>query len=197
MAVVGEVDPRHMLTNTGLRSGDALVLTKPLGIGIVTTAIKRGQCPEALARAAVESMTLSNAAAAAAALDAGATGATDVTGFGLLGHLGRMALESGVDVEVAVSAVPVLDGARALAADGIVPGGSERNRAHVEPRLDRDGVDDLTVLVLADAQTSGGLVFGAEPQRAAAAVTALRAVGHDAAVIGTAMTGSGRLRLVP
>lgn len=197
MAVVGEVDPAHMLTNAGLRSGDTLVLTKPLGIGVATTAIKRDECPPELVAAAVASMTRSNAEAARVALHAGATGATDVTGFGLLGHLGRMALESGVDVTIATESVPLLAGVRELADHGIVPGGSHRNLTHVATRLDLGGVDPTTLILLADAQTSGGLVFGATADAASAAVAELRASGHVAAVIGQAATGHGDMFLVP
>jgi selenide,water dikinase len=195
LAVVGEVAPDRVLTNTGLRAGDTLVLSKPLGIGVVTTAIKRGGAPAGVIDAAVASMTKLNAHAAVVAVGCGATGATDVTGFGLLGHLGRMALESRVDVHIESGAVPILDGVRELAAAGFVPGGSARNLRWVEDRLDRGEVDDLTVTLLGDAQTSGGLVFGVEPERAAAAVDELRATGHDAAIIGTAATGTGRVVL--
>ncbi len=195
LAVVGEVHPDRMLTNAGLRPGDALVLTKPLGVGIIATAIKRDQASPEVAAAAVASMTRSNAEAAAAALDAGATGATDITGFGLLGHLGRMAEESGVDATIDAGAVALLPGARALAEDGYVPGGSRRNLDWVAPHLDTGAVDELTVLLLADAQTSGGLLFGAEPHRARRAVGELVATGHQAAVVGRAVAGGGRLEL--
>ena len=185
MAVVGEVHPERVLTNAGLRPGDVLVLTKPIGVGIATTAIKADRCPGHLARAAVDSMTRLNAEAADAARAAGATGCTDVTGFGLLGHLGRMAEESGVSVTVDVEEVPVLDGVGQLLADGVVPGGSRRNLDHVRPRLDQGRHSDDIALLLADAQTSGGLVFGAvEADAAAEAVATLAASGHTAAVIG-------------
>lgn len=193
LAVVGEVHPDRILTNRGLRDGDVLVLTKALGIGIATTAIKAGTASTALADAAVASMTASNGPAARAAVDAGATGCTDVTGFGLLGHLAKMAAASGVDAEVDVGAVPFLDGVRELAAAGTVPGGSRRNREWVAPQVDADGVDELDVQLLADAQTSGGLLFGASPERAAEAVAAL---GAPAAVIGRVRRGSGRVRVV-
>lgn len=195
LAVVGEVSPDRVLTNQGLRPGDALVLSKPLGIGVVTTAIKRGGAPDDVIAAAVASMTRLNADAAEVAVSHGATGATDVTGFGLLGHLGRMALESNVDVVVEAEKVPVLDGVRALAEAGFVPGGSARNLNWVDQRLDRGGLDDITVTLLGDAQTSGGLVFGVEPSKADAAVDALRATGHQAAVVGNATEGSGQIRL--
>jgi selenide,water dikinase len=192
LAVVGEVHPNRILTNTGLRDGDLLVLTKALGVGVATTAIKQGRASAELVDAAVASMTVSNAAAAAAALAAGATGATDVTGFGLLGHLARMLSASGMDAELDVAAVPVLSGVRELVSAGVLPGGSRRNRDWVADRLDAQGVGELDVLVLADAQTSGGLLFGAAPDAAAQAVATL---GEPAAVIGRVDAGAGRITL--
>ena len=192
LAVVGEVHPDRVLTNTGLRDGDALVLTKALGVGVATTAIKAGTAPPEVAAAAVASMTASNAAASVAAVAAGATGCTDVTGFGLLGHLAKMAAASGVDVELDVDAVPFLPGTRALAEAGTIPGGTRRNRDWVAPHVDTGCHPALEVLLLADAQTSGGLLFGAAPGRAAEAVAQL---GAPAAVIGRARTGSGRIAL--
>ena len=199
LAVVGEAHPDRLLTNAGLRPGDALVLTKPLGIGVVSTAVKRGFLDDAAGRAllaaAVASMVRLNDAAAHAARAAGATGATDVTGFGLLGHLRKMAEASRVDVDLDLSAVAVLPGVRALAEQGLAPGGSRRNLAWAAQRLDPGVADELSVLLLADAQTSGGLLFGASPQRAAAAVATLEAQGHQAAVIGRAVPGAGATRL--
>ena len=197
MAVVGEVHPDEILTNAGLRPGDVLVLTKPLGAGIATTAIKRDLASPQLLAVVVASMTRLNAEAAVAARAAGATGCTDVTGFGLLGHLGRMSLESGVDVALDVAAIPVLDGVRELLADGVVPGGSRRNLADVAGQVDQGGHDGDTALLLADAQTSGGLVFGAADAGAAeTAVATLVASGHTAAVIGrVTAAGAGRIIL--
>jgi selenide,water dikinase len=195
LAMVGEVHPDRILTNAGLRPGDSLVLTKALGAGIVATAMKAGRAPAEVVDVAVASMTRLNKEAAAVALEAGATGATDVTGFGLLGHLRSMAEGSHVDVELAASAVPVFPGVPDLVAAGLVPGGSRRNLAWVNERLDAAGVEESVVIVLADAQTSGGLLFGAEPAAAEAAAEALRATGHAAAVIGTATAGTGQIRL--
>lgn len=196
LAVVGEVHPDRLLTNAGFRPGQVLVLTKPLGIGVVATAIKRGDAPEPLVAAAVAAMCRLNDEASRVALAAGATGATDITGFGLLGHLGRAALESGVDLDLEVAAIPILDGVRALAEAGVMPGGSRRNLDWVTERLDPGPADEVAVLLLADAQTSGGLAFGVEPDRAAGVVGALRASGHDAAAIGrVAGPGSGRIHL--
>lgn len=195
LAVIGEVHPDRILTNAGLRAGQELILTKPLGIGVTSTAIKAGRAPEALIEAAVESMTRLNDRAASVALANGATGATDITGFGLLGHLGRAARESGVDATIDVAAVPLLDGVRDLADAGLLPGGSRRNLRSIEDQLDVGGTDELDVLLLADAQTSGGLLFGVDPDRLAPALAELESSGHRAAGIGRLTTGSGRLLL--
>jgi selenide,water dikinase len=198
LAVVGEVHPDRILTNAGLRPGDALVLTKPLGVGIATTAVKAGTATAELLDAAVTAMCTPNAAAADAARTARAGGCTDVTGFGLLGHLRKMAAASGVDAVVETGAVPLLPGVRAQADAGVVPGGTRRNRDWVTEALDTaPGVTDTDVLLLADAQTSGGLLFGAEPARAAAAVSQLREEGVQAAVIGSVEAGAGRIRVRP
>lgn len=197
LAVVGEVHPDHVTTVAGLRDGDVLVLTKPIGSGIVTTALKAGRAPTDVLDAAVAEMVRSNAAAAAAARAAGATGATDVTGFGLLGHLRNMLVGSDVAAEIDVDAVPLIAGARDLAEAGLVPGGSHRNLDHVRPLL--QGVDDhdeTSVLMLADAQTSGGLLFGASSMEAAEqAVATLTSDGHTAAVIGRVTAGTPTIRL--
>jgi selenide, water dikinase len=195
LAVIGEVHPDRVLTNDGLRVGEHLVLTKPLGIGVVATAVKRGSAPAAVLDAAVDSMVRLNADGARAALEAGASAATDVTGFGLLGHLRKMVEAAGVDAVLIPGEVPILPGARDLAAAGFVPGGSQRNLDWASERLDRGGCDDVTLMLLADAQTSGGLLFASPPEAAAVAVAALRTSGHDAAVIGEVVDGTGRIRL--
>jgi selenide,water dikinase len=195
LAVVGEAHPDRLLTNAGFRPGQVLVLTKALGVGVVATAIKADRAPVGLIDEAVASMCRLNDDAATVASGAGATGATDVTGFGLLGHLGRAAAESGVDAEVDADAVPLFAGVRALAEAGLVPGGSRRNLAWVADRLDAGTVDGVTVLLLADAQTSGGLVFGVDPAAADGAVARLRAAGHPAAAIGRTREGTGRIVL--
>ncbi len=198
MAVVGEVNPSRMLTNSRLRPGNALVLTKPLGTGIISTAIKAGEARDDVIDRAVAEMTRTNEAAAAAAMRHGATAATDVTGFGLLGHGLRMAQESGVDLEISVGEVPMIEGARELAASGVVPGGTARSLDWVADSLDTGGAGEVSVTLLADAQTSGGLLLGMVSHDAGlAAVTELRASGHDAAVIGEVTEGSGQIRLHP
>jgi selenide,water dikinase len=195
MSVTGMVNPDQLLTNTGLLPKQELILTKPLGIGVITTAIKRdGVGAETIAQA-VASMTQLNDVAAQVALDAGATGATDVTGFGLLGHLGRMARESSVNIVIDVDNVPLLDGSRELAEDGFIPGGTSRNLSWVADHLIAGNHSEVTKLLLADAQTSGGLVFGVDPGEAETACEALVKLGRSGAVIGRCAPGSGMITL--
>ena len=187
-AVTGLVDPDHLTTNAAGRPGDGLVLTKPLGTGIVTTAIKRGGCPDDLRDRVVAQMVALNDRAAQAVRTVGARAVTDVTGFGLLGHLHEMLRASGTSAEIDVAAVPIIEGAAELAAAGFFPGGSERNRKAVEPFFDGDaGDDDIRLLV--DAQTSGGLLVATEhPGRL---VEELHAVGIDGWTIGRLTDVSG------
>jgi selenide, water dikinase len=192
-AVTGLVDPERVMTNAGARPGESLILTKPIGTGVVTTAIKRGACSDELRDLVVAQMTELNDRAARAAFSVGVTAATDVTGFGLLGHLHEMLRASDLSAVVDVGAVPVLDGAARLLADGHFPGGSGRNLSAVEPFVDGDAaIDDIRML--ADAQTSGGLLFATS--QAGALQAALIREGVEGWVIGslTADTGT-RMRL--
>lgn len=195
MAVTGEVHPDRILTNAGLRAGQDLILTKPLGVGVITTAIKRDLAPVESAEQAVASMTRLNDSASRIAVAAGATGCTDITGFGLLGHLGRMAIESGVGVIVEFDAVPFLAGAIELATEGVMPGGSVRNLDWGRELLEAGGHDEVDQLLIADAQTSGGLVFGVDREWTADVLAELAASGHDAARIGSAEAGPATFRL--
>jgi len=192
LAVVGTVHPGRVLTNRGARAGDALVLTKPIGLGVVTTALKRGvDAPGALAEA-VRVMTTLNDTARDAALAAGDAvhAVTDVTGFGLLGHLREVLVASGLAATVELERVPVLDGVRALLAEGVVPGGTVRNHAFVGPSVDWQGVSADDQLLAADAQTSGGLLVAVAPDAADALVADLAARGTLAAArIGTVGPG--------
>jgi len=200
MAVTGTCRPAAdgagLLTNAGGRPGQALVLTKPLGTGLLATALKRSD-PEAVAQggtlsgtyeAAAAEMCRLNNTAAAVAITAGATAATDVTGFGLLGHLAELAAASEAGAVVDAGAVPLLPDVIGLATGGFVPGGTARNLDHLAGRLDSG--DELTRTVLADPQTSGGLLFSCNPGRAEGAMAELRDSGHDAAVIGELVASS-------
>ncbi len=196
LAIVGEVDPKNLLKNSGFRENDLLILTKKLGVGVITTAIKKQESTKEATDAAIASMLRLNDQAAEIAIEAGATGATDITGFGLLGHLGRAARESKVDIEIDVSEVPLLPDARKLALEGNLPGGSQRNLEWIQERVDASSVEDIDVHLLADAQTSGGLVFGVQPAEVETALKKLLETGHDAAVIGSMDIGSGLIRLL-
>ncbi len=188
LAVNGAVHPQRVVRNTGARPGDVLVLTKPLGIGIITTAIKRNIASEQLAAAAVRVMAALNRGAGEAIASIGVSAATDVTGFGLLGHLREMTAGSGVSAEISRSAVPVLDGVRELADAGCIPGGSQDNLAFLTDlgAIDWDpSLSESERLVLADAQTSGGLLIAVAEARAEDLLAAIRpAETLAAAVIG-------------
>ncbi|MFJ5272759.1 selenide, water dikinase SelD [Streptomyces sp. NPDC088358] len=164
MAVTGTVDPARLLRNDAGRPGTPLSLTKPLGLGVLNN---RHKTTGEIFPQAVETMAALNRDAARAALDAGAVCATDVTGFGLLGHLYKLARASGVTAVVDSAAVPFLDGARDAARAGHISGGTRRNLAWVAPFTDFGGTDELTRLLLADAQTSGGLLVAGEVPGAA------------------------------
>jgi selenide,water dikinase len=160
LMVVGEVHPDRLTTNAGAQPGDRLVLTKPIGTGVVTTAIKKGAAPDDAVHASIQSMTTLNDGAAAAAAAAGVRTATDVTGFGLLGHLSSMLSAGGAAAELWAGAVPRLPGARRLAEQGHVPGGTRRNLAAANEATTWDpALDEVERLLLADAQTSGGLLL--------------------------------------
>ena len=197
MSVTGEVHPDRMLTNAGLRPGQDLILTKALGVGVITTAIKADVASEQAAGAAIASMTRLNDVASTVAVEAGATGCTDVTGFGLLGHLGRMAVESNVVATVVFDTVPFLPDAIDLAKQGMVPGGSRRNLESGGEMLESGAHDELNRLLIADAQTSGGLVFGVDPGETGDVLARLADSGHVAAKIGstTAVVGAAGIVL--
>ncbi len=191
MAVTGLVHPSRVLRNVGARPGDVLLLTKPLGSGIVATAIKREIAPAELVARAVEVMAALNRSAGEVLAASGAVHAlTDVTGFGLLGHGWEMARGSGVTFRIRAAAVPVLEGVHDLAARDVVPGGSKANLRWVTPSLRvSDALAPTWPIVLADAQTNGGLLAAVEPARAEALLAELRAAGVVAVAIGDVVAG--------
>jgi len=195
MAVTGEVDPDKMLTNAGLQPDQDLILTKPLGIGVITTAIKAGIAGKEIISTAVASMIQLNDIAAEVAVAAGVTGATDITGFGLLGHLGKMALTSNIDAVLDVGNIAFLPGAKLYAEDGVIPGGTRRNLAWVEDQIDAGSYGETDLLLLADAQTSGGLIFGVDKDKSGDACEELNERGVAAMVVGETHAGTGSVRL--
>ena len=191
LCVLGTVAPDQVLTQTGAQVGDRLVLTKPIGFGIAAQAIKQQQLAASQLEQVVAAMSALNAGARDAALAAGAHAATDVTGFGLLGHLRSLLEASGHAGHVSAPAVPTFEFIRELAEAGLVPGGSKTNLAYVEPTTRFDpALREADRLLLADAQTSGGLLIAVPPQREAKLVQELQAAGTLAhAVVGEVVAG--------
>lgn len=185
LAVTGIVHPGRILTNAGARVGDAVLLTKPLGSGIITTAAKNDQAtPEAIAEA-IRWMTTLNGAAAQAAGEFAVHACTDVTGFGLLGHLGEIAEASGVGARVRFGRVPLMAGAKDLAERDLFPGGTYRNQASLKGRL-RNLADlaEPELLLLCDAQTSGGLLLCCDGAAAPELLARLHGLAVPAECIG-------------
>jgi len=194
LSVMGRVAPDAVVRNTGARAGDALVLTKPIGVGILTTALKRGLETEESLRDVVESMAHLNARAAAAMVEVGVNAATDVTGFGLLGHGREMALGSGLALEVEMAAVPVWREALGYAAKGVRPGRTDDVLAFLDPHTDWGPADEAWRGLLADPQTSGGLLIALDPSKTGALLAALKARGESGSVVGRMTDGeAGRV----
>jgi len=190
MAVIGEAHPDRMLLNSAARAGDLLVLTKPLGTGILTTALKRDALGEDDLADAVHVMTTLNAGAMRAALASGVRAATDVTGFGLLGHLGNLLTASRLAAELYLWRTPVLAGSRELAAAGYIPGGTQRNLAASTARWEPE-IETVDRVLLADAQTSGGLLLAVHPDQCDVLLERLAEERTPAAaVIGRCVEGS-------
>jgi selenide, water dikinase len=192
LAVTGLVSPRRMLTNARARAGDALVLTKPLGTGVITTGIKRGLTKRSLERKAIAVMTRLNTEGADLAESGLVKAAVDVTGFGLLGHLGSMCRASGVGAEIAASTVPVINAeVFQLIEAGCIPGGSRDNLAFANNFTEWDGATQTQKALLADAQTSGGLLLSV-PRRNLGTVLKVLKKNHAAcaAVIGEIVRSS-------
>jgi selenide, water dikinase len=191
MAVTGLVRKDRILRNVGARPGDRLLLTKPLGSGIATTAVKRGIAPPALVDRVIEVMAELNRAAGEVLAASGAVHAlTDVTGFGLLGHAWEMAEGSGVALRLDADAVPVLEGIVDLAAADVVPGGSKANLAWVGPNVRfAERIAPALRIVLGDAQTNGGLLAAVDGARAADLLAALAAAGVKAVEVGQVLPG--------
>jgi selenide,water dikinase len=201
MVAIGEVHPDSIIDNAGARPGDSLVLTKPLGTGVLSTALKRDGITELEMATAVDVMSTLNAGAAAAMRDLGehVHAATDVTGFGLLGHLHNLLAASGVSARVSAPALPLLERVRELIEAGFVPGGTERNLAAIDEFTTwTEGIGRTDRLLLSDAQTSGGLLIAVDPSRTEDLVAALeRQQTPAAAVVGEVTVGeAGTIEVV-
>lgn len=192
LCVVGFVDPARIATKGGARPGDRLLLTKPLGTGLITTAHKFEECEEEHLAAAIASMTRLNAAASRLARAAGAVAMTDVTGFGLLGHAYEMSSAGAVGIGINAGSLPLLPGAEEYAYRGVVTGGGERNRQHLDGRVDISGaVSGELEHLLYDPQTSGGLLFALPPEAADEAERQFAAAGEPLWCIGGVLEGEG------
>jgi selenide, water dikinase len=160
LAVVGLAHPDRLMTKAGARPGDVLILTKPLGTGVITTATKRDQVEDAHLAEATRWMSSLNRAASAAGIVSGAHGMTDITGFGLIGHASEMAAASNVTLDIDFASVPFMSGARGYAEQWIFPGGSSNNKAAFDELVNfSEGMRDEDKMLLFDAQTSGGLLI--------------------------------------
>jgi selenide,water dikinase len=166
LSVIGAVDPARVVQNSTARPGDVLVLTKPIGTGVISQGVKVGRATADVLGTAVAGMAALNRDACAAMIEAGPSAATDVSGFGLLGHMHEMVHASGVSAEIGAAAVPFYPGAHALAEAGILPGGSRRNDEYFSRWIDWKGqIDVATRALLTDAQTSGGLLISVPADR--------------------------------
>jgi selenide,water dikinase len=184
-AVTGTIDPRRVVTNRGARAGDALILTKPVGTGVISTGIKFGKADDEVMRASLSTMLLSGREAARAMVETGAHAATDVTGFALLGHAWEMARASGITLEIESARVPLIEGALELAGQGLLTSGDKSNRLYVGDDVTIDEkVGGQLASLLFDPQTAGGLLISVAPKRADELLARLRETYPDAAIIG-------------
>ena len=210
LAVTGTAHPDAIWTNAGAQPGDLLILTKPLGIGIITSALRTKKdkegvfrtgtaVPPAVEQQAVAAMTELNAKAAQAGRVVGLHACTDVTGFGLLGHAWEMARASGVQIELALHSIPVLEGTRELATAGYIAGGNWANLEFMADKADYfDGMDDISKHILADPITSGGLFMAVAAEKAELLLAELHRLGvTQARLIGRAREGEPRIHVLP
>jgi selenide, water dikinase len=196
LSVTGFVEADKVVRNAGAKAGDTLILTKPLGLGILTTALKRGIVSEEEIEDAVQMASLLNKEGCHAMGEVGVCAATDVTGYGFLGHLSEMLEASGVGAVVHRDEVLVWERAVPLASDGVYPGGLKSNREYLENRVTADGVGQDELLPLYDPQTSGGLLVAVPEERAPALVRALEGRGTLAAVVGEVVEDQ-MIRVIP
>lgn len=192
LVVIGFVDPRKVLSKSGLKVGDALVLTKPLGFGVTTTALKQEKAAEADVIEVVDWMKRLNKSASQLAVEFALRGGTDITGYGLLGHGMEMANASDVSLRLEFANIPFVTGARKYAEQGIFPGGAFDNKKHFEPNVRfGDAMDEANQMLLFDPQTSGGLLLGVSQDRLEPFLARAQEMGQAAWVVGHADMGTG------
>ena len=188
-AVTGTIDPRQVMTNRGARPGDALILTKPIGTGVISTGIKFEKAPPEVAAASLATMLRAGRRAADVMREFGVKGATDITGFGLLGHAWEMASGSNVTIEIEAARVPLIRGAYELAEQGLLTSGDRSNRQYVGGNIDlSESLNKPMASLLFDPQTAGGLLIAIDATRAETMLARLRETYTDAAIIGGVMT---------
>ncbi len=192
LAVTGFVHPDRVVTNATARPGDRLVLTKPLGMGVITTGIKQERTSRATIDEAIRIMATLNRAAAQAMTAVGVSAATDITGFGLLGHLHEMTRAAKVSAHLRLRDVPILEEAWTLARERVIPSGTHRNRAALEGVVAWEGIDEDGQVLLCDAQTSGGLLMAVPEDRVDRMLRALHTEGVPVAAVVGEITGPGQ-----
>jgi selenide, water dikinase len=192
-SVTGVIDPNKIATNAGVKVGDAIILTKPLGTGIISTGIKFSKASEEIAASSIATMLTAGNKAAELMRKFDVRGATDVTGFALIGHAWELAKASRVTIEIDSSRLPLLQGALELAAQGLITSGDKTNREYVGDDIEiAEGVSKNLRHVMFDPQTAGGLLIAISPDRAAVMLARLRETYQDAAIIGQAVEGGER-----
>lgn len=192
LVVIGFVDPSKMIGKGGLRVGEALVLTKPLGFGVTTTALKQEKADERDVLEAVDWMKRLNRTASQLAVEFGVRGGTDITGYSLLGHAMEMAQASHVSLRFDLKAIPFVSGARKYAEQGTFAGGAFDNKKHFEPQVRfADSIDEPAQMLLFDPQTSGGLLLGVPQEKLEAFLSRARDMAQDAWVVGSVEEGMG------
>lgn len=189
LSVTGTVHPKRVLTKGGARPGDALILTKPVGTGIINTAVKGGMAGEGAAAAVARSMAALNRAASEVMLEVGVNACTDITGFGLLGHACEMIQDSQVGLRIHSAAVPVFPETVEMARMGMVPGGTFRNKEYRAKMVDSTGIGEVVLDILFDPQTSGGLFMAVDAGKSGLMLARLKEAGvSDAAIVGEAVS---------
>jgi len=192
LVVIGFVDPRKMLSKSGLKIGDTLVLTKPLGFGVTTTALKQEKAEEQDIVEVVDWMKRLNKSASQLALEFGLRGGTDITGYSLLGHGMEMATASGISLKLDFAKIPFVSGARKYAEQGIFPGGAFDNKKHFESNVKfSHAIDEPNQMLLFDPQTSGGLLLGVPREQLDSYVVRAGEMGQATWVVGSVETGTG------